>query len=131
MKTRLKPKDTLPGLHLLGDFYDCRCDQRYMIDDSLLADHCKQLVVEAGLNAIQALFHRFGEGDGAIGVTGMIVLAESHMSLHTWPEEHYVTIDVYVCNHSADNRGKAQTLFDALVNTFQPGDPHVWRIDRA
>ena len=117
-----------PGLHLLGDLFGCRCDLRYMVDETLLAKHCRQLVADAGLNAINDLFHRFGAEDG---VTGMVVLAESHMSLHTWPEESYVTIDVYVCNHSADNRGKAQRLFDALMETFQPADPHVWRIDRA
>lgn len=118
----------LPGLHLLGDLYGCTCEQRYLVDDQLLMEHCRQLVAAAGLNALNALFHRFGTD---AGVTGMIVLAESHMSLHTWPEEHYVTVDVYVCNHSADNRGKAQQLFDTLLATFQPSDPHLWRIDRA
>lgn len=118
----------LPGLHLLGDLYGCRCEPSYLVDEHLIAAHCRQLVEESGLNAINHLFHRFGTNEG---VTGMIVLAESHMSLHTWPEEGYVTIDVYVCNHSADNRDKAQRLFDALLDTFQPTDPHVWRIDRA
>lgn len=113
---------------MLGDLYGCRCEPRYLIDAVLLATHCRRLVAEAGLNAINDLFHRFGQNEG---VTGMVVLAESHMSLHTWPEEGYVTIDVYVCNHSADNRDKAQQLFDALLGTFQPDDPHIWRIDRA
>ncbi len=117
-----------PGLHLLADLYGCRCEPRYLIDENLIATHCRHLVKDAGLNAINDIFHRFGTNEG---VTGMIVLAESHMSLHTWPEENYVTIDVYVCNHSADNRGKAQHLFAALLETFQPSDPHLWRIDRA
>jgi spermidine synthase len=41
------------------------------------------------------------------GVTGTVLLAESHLAIHTWPETGSVTIDVYVCNFSADNSGKA------------------------
>ena len=50
----------------------------------------------------------------------MIVLAESHMSLHTWPEKKYVTLDVYVCSYTQDNREKAKNLFKALEDLFQP-----------
>jgi S-adenosylmethionine decarboxylase len=117
----------LPGLHLLGDLYNCCCEPQYFINEALIASTCRQLVKDAGLNPLNDLFHRFG-ADG--GVTGMVVLAESHMSLHTWPESRYVSIDVYVCNHSADNRHKAQQLFDALLAVFRATDPHLWRIDR-
>ena len=54
-----------------------------------------------GLTEVGKFFHQF---DGEGGVTGMIVLAESHMSLHTWPEKKYVTLDVYVCSFTQDNR---------------------------
>ena len=43
----------------------------------------------------------------------MIVLAESHMSLHTWPEKKYVTLDVYVCSYTQDNREKAKNLIQS------------------
>ena len=66
-----------------------------------------------------------------MAVTGMVVLAESHLSLHTWPEECYVTVDVYVCNYTTDNRAKARRLFDGLVAAFKPVDPHVCSVDRA
>ncbi|MBP9218982.1 MAG: adenosylmethionine decarboxylase [Sterolibacterium sp.] len=118
----------LPGLHLMGDLYGCQCAPEQLLDADFLSSHCQKLVEQAGLHALQTLFHRF-EPEG--GVTGMVVLAESHLSLHTWPEENYVTLDVYVCNHSADNRDKAQQLFAELMATFQPADPHLWRIDRA
>lgn len=128
LKDALPHARKLPGLHLLGDLYDCRCDTRFMLDDMLLARHCRELVDKAGLTSVGDLFHSFGEGGG---VTGMIVLAESHMSLHTWPEEGYVTVDVYVCNYSTDNRAKARQLFDGLVNTFKPADPRFHAVDRA
>ncbi len=122
------PRRQATGLHLIGDLYECRCDSRLMLDDRYLANFCTQLVAKAGLTAVGNLFHSFGDEGG---VTGMVVLAESHMSLHTWPEEGYVTLDVYVCNYTADNRAKAQLLFDALLQAFNPADPHLHRVDRA
>lgn len=117
----------LPGLHLMGDFFGCTCDRSFLVDAALLARLCRKLVEEVGLHAVGELFHPFG---GDSGVTGVVVLAESHLSLHTWPESGTVTLDVYVCNHSEDNRGKAQQLFDSLMAIFQPTQPHLWRIDR-
>lgn len=123
-----QPHRQATGLHLIGDLYDCHCDPRLMFDDGYLSDFCRQLVARAGLTAVGDLFHRFGE---AGGVTGMVVLAESHLSLHTWPEENYVTLDVYVCNYTADNRAKAEQLFADLLAAYQPADPHLHRVDRA
>ena len=82
----------------------------------------------AELTAVGSLFHSFGEGGG---VTGVVVLAESHLSIHTWPEAGYVTLDVYVCNYSTDNRPKAQQLFDDIQAAFSPADPHLHRVERA
>jgi S-adenosylmethionine decarboxylase len=77
---------------------------------------------------VGSLFHSYGEGGG---VTGVVVLAESHLSIHTWPESGYVTLDVYVCNYSTDNRPKAQKLFDDIQAAFNPADPHLHRVERA
>ena len=60
----------------------------------------------------------------------MIVLAESHMSLHTWPEKKYVTLDVYVCSYTQDNREKAKNLYKALEDLFQPSNKNYKEIDR-
>jgi S-adenosylmethionine decarboxylase len=118
----------LPGLHLIGDLYGCRGDRRYFFDDRLLGDFCRARVDAAGLTAVGSLFHSFGEHGG---VTGMVVLAESHLSIHTWPEENYVTLDVYVCNYSTDNRDKARRLFEDVADLFKPETPHYHSIDRA
>src|SRR3954468_10786732 len=63
-------------------------------------------------------FHQF-EGSG---FTGTVVLAESHLAIHTWPERQGLTLDVYVCNYSADNSGKARRLCEQLGEYFQPGE---------
>ena len=116
------------GLHLIGDLYGCTCDSKLMLEAQHLEDFCKERVAAAGLTAVGALFHSFGEGGG---VTGVVVLAESHLSIHTWPEAGYVTLDVYVCNYSTNNRPKAQQLFDDIQAAFNPADPHLHRVERA
>ncbi|HVJ22545.1 MAG TPA: polyamine aminopropyltransferase, partial [Burkholderiales bacterium] len=64
------------------------------------------------------------------GFTGCVVLAESHIAIHTWPERQGLTLDVYVCNYSADNSGKARKLFDQLVDHFQPTEAARHEVDR-
>ncbi|MDO5288263.1 MAG: adenosylmethionine decarboxylase [Pseudomonadota bacterium] len=117
-----------PGLHLMGDLHGCRCHARLMHDAPYLQDICQQAVQAAGLTAVGALFHSFGEG---AGVTGVVVLAESHLSIHTWPEDGYVTLDVYVCSYQTDNRASAQQLFDTVMAAFAPAEPHLHRVERA
>lgn len=116
------------GLHLIGDLYGCLCDSRLMHEADYLEQFCKARVAAADLTSVGSLFHSFGEGGG---VTGVVVLAESHLSIHTWPESGYVTLDVYVCNYSTDNRPKAQKLFDDIQAAFNPADPHLHRVERA
>jgi len=48
------------------------------------------------------------------------LLAESHLCVHTWPEQRAVTLDVYVCNFGADHSGRARALMDALLTLFEP-----------
>lgn len=122
------PQRQATGLHLIGDLYGCLCDSRLMLDAGYLDAFCKERVAAAGLSTVGSLFHSFGEGGG---VTGVVVLAESHLSIHTWPEAGYVTLDVYVCNYTENNRPKAQKLFDDLLAAFNPNDPHLHRVDRA
>jgi S-adenosylmethionine decarboxylase len=116
-----------PGLHLIGDFYDVACGERVLTDAATLREKCVRLVRESGLSIAGDYFHQFGEGGG---VTGMVVLMESHMSVHTWPEKGFVTVDVYVCNYSSNNRPKAQKLFDDLISLFEPRSPRIVSVDR-
>jgi S-adenosylmethionine decarboxylase len=83
----------------------------------------------AGLAPVGELFHRFSGLQGAeadvnvntpVGITGVVLLAESHLAVHTWPEIAAVTLDVYVCNLGTDNSARAHTLMAALVAAFEP-----------
>ena len=114
------------GLHLIGDLTGCRCDPQLLLDGERFRAICLQMVEASGLTTMDATFHQF-EGSG---FTGTVVLAESHLAIHTWPERQGLTLDIYVCNYSADNSAKATKLFDLLVGYFQPTEIARHQIDR-
>ena len=88
-----------------------------MTDVAALRRLCLLAVQAAGLQAVGELFHGFPAPGG---VTGVVLLAESHLAVHTWPELGAVTLDVYVCNLQVDNSGCAQALLAALESAFAP-----------
>lgn len=78
----------MQGLHLTADLYNCHCAMHWMTDADQLGDWCLQAVQASGLQAINQLFHAFpGTADGPGGITATVLLAESHMCVHTWPEK--------------------------------------------
>lgn len=111
----------MQGLHLTADLLNCQCDGTWLTDAQQLGQHCLALVRCSGLEPVNHLFHTFAattQGPG--GVTATVLLAESHLCVHTWPELRAVTLDVYVCNFGADHSAKAQQLLDALLQRFAP-----------
>lgn len=119
------------GLHLTADLYRCHCDLSLMIDEGALADLCRDATLAAGLTIVGEKWHVFPDYQGEPGgVTGTLLLAESHLAIHTWPERRGVTLDVYVCNFEDDNSAKAQGLLDALVRAFRADQSQYQRIMR-
>ena len=111
----------MQGLHLTADLHHCHCDSALLVDASALLQLCVQAVQAAGLQAVNQLVHVFPAVDGQpSGVTATVLLAESHLCLHTWPELRAVTLDVYVCNFGGDHSAKAHRLMDALLAVFKP-----------
>jgi spermidine synthase len=122
---------TMQGLHLTGDLFDCGCSAAFLTDLNTLAALCRDATVQAQLTVVDEKFHVFPDVGGEPGgITGALLLAESHLAVHTWPERRGVTLDVYVCNFTSDNCAKAQGLFDALVVAFRPASQNVNRIER-
>jgi S-adenosylmethionine decarboxylase len=111
----------MQGLHLTADLHQCACDAAWLTDATRLGERCVHLVQTAGLQAVAQLFHAFpATALGPSGVTATVLLAESHLCVHTWPEQRAVTLDVYVCNFGGDHSTKAQALMDALTLLFAP-----------
>ncbi len=76
------------------------------------------------LTIVDDKWHVFPDWNGQPGgITGTILLAESHLAIHTWPERRGVTLDVYVCNFTEDNTGKAEQLFETLIAGLPSAEP--------
>lgn len=75
-----------------------------------LLDEVERLVLDAGLGVMSKQAVPFPGG----GLTLVWVLAESHLVIHHWPEEGYVTIDLHVCDYKSSNALKARRLVEKL-----------------
>jgi S-adenosylmethionine decarboxylase len=109
------------GLHLTADLRGCSTETPTFTDPQALRALCLRAVAAAGQQPVGELFHTFPGGqEHAGGVTGVVLLAESHLAVHTWPEIAAVTLDVYVCTFGTDNTHKAHALLDRLLADFAP-----------
>lgn len=121
----------MQGLHLTADLYQCACSQALLIQADTLADFCRRLTIGVGLTLVDEKWFTFPDHDGQPGgVTGMLLLAESHLAIHTWPERGGVTLDVYVCNFTGDNSAKAEQLCRELMSAFKPVSKQLNRLHR-
>ncbi len=112
----------MQGLHLTADLRGCDPTQPLMADVTALQALCVDAVEAAGLGAVAELFHRFtpAPGEAQSGITGVVLLAESHLAVHTWPELGAVTLDVYACNLGRDNSARVEQLMAQLIDAFAP-----------
>jgi S-adenosylmethionine decarboxylase proenzyme len=122
------PRRSSPGqgTHLLGEWYDCDFTEASLHNATTLRDICMLLTADAGLQIVGDAFHQFEPQ----GVTGTVLLAESHLAIHTWPQEKFVTVDIYVCNYLEDNTHKALKLYSSLNAYFQPVRETFSRVPR-
>ena len=87
------------GKHCILELYDC--DRAKLDDESLLRSAISNAALRAGATLLQLISHRFEPH----GVTGLALLAESHISIHTWPESGYAAVDVFTCgDHTMPER---------------------------
>lgn len=98
---------TFAGSHLIIDLWEAEgLDDRDRIEQALI-----DAVNAAGATLLHIHLHTFEEGGG---ISGVAVLAESHISVHTWPEKGYAAFDVFMCG-DAEPR-KALSVFKAAFN---------------
>jgi spermidine synthase/S-adenosylmethionine decarboxylase len=110
----------MQGLHILAELHDCACERTLLHELPPLRATCLDACRAAGLEVVAEAFHAFGSMEAPSGATGAVVLAESHLAVHTWPEISAVTLDLYVCNFSRDNSAAAGACFDRLAAAFRP-----------
>ena len=96
------------GTHLLLDLKGCNAE---LLDD---VDYIREVVLtaarEAGATVVGETFHKFRP----IGVTGIVAIAESHISIHTWPEHSYAAADIFTCGQSLTPLRAADLIVEML-----------------
>ena len=84
------------GRHLIAEYTDCTPGR---LNDTEFLERCLlEAVRRSGATAVKSVFHRYAPQ----GVSGVVVIAESHMSIHTWPEYNYAAVDFFTCGRSVD-----------------------------
>jgi S-adenosylmethionine decarboxylase len=121
----------MKGLHIIADLYNCPL-LALLTSAEALRSACVSACQAAGLSVLGEHFYQFESFDQiqAGGATGAVVLAESHLAIHTWPERNQATLDIYVCNVSADNSARAEALYQSMLDVLKPRDvlmERVWR----
>lgn len=82
----------------------------------------KKAAVIAGATCLESTYHEFNP----VGVTAVLLLSESHISIHSWPEHKYVAVDVFTCGDSVS----PEAAIDYIVKELKPNKAKVRQIER-
>lgn len=84
------------GRHILAEFYNC--DSDVLNNKELVAKYMEEAAIAANATIVTSDFHMFSPW----GVSGVVVIQESHLAIHTWPEYGYASIDLFTCGDSVN-----------------------------
>lgn len=115
----MPPRPFLHGLHLIADL----ATHERLDDPAFIEAILRDAATAAKVTLLEVRLHHFGEGNG---VTGVALLAESHISIHTWPEDDLAAVDIFVCGAQADAEAALTWITSALDATTL----NVARIER-
>lgn len=108
------------GIHCILELYGC---EQELLNDLCRLDAAVRGAAEAsGATVLECISHRFAPQ----GVTVLALLAESHISLHTWPESGYAAADVFTCGRTSDPRKACHFL----VNALKPAEHVLKEVER-
>ena len=112
------------GTHLIAEL--AGCDQESLNDEELLREGLRAAAQAAGATVLSVHSHKFTP----VGVTAFALLAESHISIHTWPELGYAAVDAFTCGQSMRTGLAIESVAHALgskntrVTTVERGFSH-------
>ncbi len=115
------------GTHIILDGKDANIDFSTIQIDSI-EEYLYNIISDAGMSILWKLFHDFKKPEWAF--TGIFLLGESHFSIHTFPEDRYITVDLYTCNMTRDYTEDSMRIIHQIIDYFQIQDPRVRTIQR-
>ncbi len=92
------------GKHLILELYGCPPERLDNLD--LVGRVLTEAVEDSGATMIKPFFHQFAPQ----GISGVVVIAESHFSVHTWPEYGYAAVDMFTCGDGLELEGAVETI---------------------
>jgi len=109
-----KNKKPFTGLHILGEIQTREIKKIESLNQTRKQIH--RIIKKYNLCELGSFYYKFPQG----GFTGLVSLVESHISIHTWPELGYLTLDVYICNYEKDNSDICKKIFTEICEAFKP-----------
>lgn len=99
------------GIHVLAEYYDC--NRQILNNAKMIEQHLNDAAKIAGATVVSSAFHTFNPH----GVSGVVVIAESHLSIHTWPEYGYAAVDIFTCGETVEPWKAFEHLKEVLSST--------------
>jgi len=84
------------GRHVLVEYYNC--DPEVINNQELMQKYMIEAAKQSRATIVGSVFHKFNPH----GISGVVVIAESHMAIHTWPEYNYAAVDLFTCGETVD-----------------------------
>ncbi len=112
------------GRHILAEFGGC--DASRLANLECVRASMLDAARASGATIVTHSFHHFASQDGGAGVSGAVIIAESHLAIHTWPEHHFAALDFFTCGEGVDVR----KALDLLKEAFQAASEEYLELER-
>ncbi|PIT92811.1 MAG: adenosylmethionine decarboxylase [Candidatus Harrisonbacteria bacterium CG10_big_fil_rev_8_21_14_0_10_42_17] len=119
--TKNNSKNQHLGTHVIAEFFGCN---KTLENAERVSEYIKAAVIQCGATILHEKFHKFSPQ----GLTGYLLLAESHASIHTWPEHNYAAVDIFTCGTTINPHTAIEYLKEKLctndveIKTILRGD---------
>ncbi len=108
------------GRHILAEFFEC--DPNVLNNPELVEKYMLEAALECGATIVNKCFHLFAPH----GVSGVVIISESHLAIHTWPEFGYAAVDLFTCGEKCDPK----VSYEFLKRKFNSKDTKYSQLNR-
>ena len=108
------------GRHILAEFFEC--DSNVLNNPELVEKYMIEAALECGATIVNKCFHLFTPH----GVSGVVIISESHLAIHTWPEYGYAAVDLFTCGEQCDPK----VSYEFLKRKFNSKDAKYSQLNR-
>jgi len=96
------------GRQILAEYYGC--DSDVLHDNKRIEELMLEAARQAHMTIVESVFHHFNP----YGVSGAVIISESHITIHTWPEHNYAAVDLFTCGEEGDPQAAFSYLLEGL-----------------